>query len=97
MVTKGTHRKPVVTSQVELDVFLGAAEQAVGKLIYVQGGPRKFSQFAYLDAWLGNPRYFDISPDLVKAAGYQVRKAPTPDDSTFFFALADTEPDTWGR
>ncbi|GAB2859247.1 type II toxin-antitoxin system HipA family toxin [Pseudoduganella ginsengisoli] len=93
-----THtRKPPATTQVELDVFLGAAEHAVGKLVYVRNGPREFSQFAYREDWLTDTRYFDISPDLTKTAGYQVRKAPTKDDSTFFFALADTEPDTWGR
>jgi serine/threonine-protein kinase HipA len=97
MVAKPVRRKPSAATQVELEVFLGAAEHAVGKLVYVRNGPREFSQFAYLDAWLKDPRYFDISPDLAKAQGYQVRKAPTPDDSTFFFALADTEPDSWGR
>jgi len=92
-----TARKPAVSTQVELDVFLGAAEHAVGKLVYVRNGPREFSQFAYREGWLTDPLYFDVSPDLVKAPGYQLRKAPTPDDSTFFFALADTEPDSWGR
>ncbi len=29
--------------------------------------------------------------------GYQLRKAPSVDDSCFFLALADTEPDSWGR
>lgn len=97
MTTKTVPRKQSGAKQVELDVFLGAAEHAVGKLVYLHNGPREFSQFAYLDAWLGDPRYFDISPDLVKTSSHQVRKAPTKDDSTFFFALADTEPDTWGR
>lgn len=96
MATKPAPRKPVVT-QVELEVVLGAAEHAVGKLCYLRNGPRQFSQFTYFDAWLNDSRYFDISPDLVKASGYQLRKAPTQDDSTFFFALADTEPDSWGR
>lgn len=93
---KGTRKLPA-TTQVELDVFLGAAEHAVGKLIYARTGPREFSQFAYREDWLSDSRYFDISPDLAKTMGYQVRKVPTKDDSTFFFALADTEPDTWGR
>ena len=93
---KGTRKQPA-TTQVELDVFLGAAEQALGKLVYARTGPRAFSQFAYREDWLSDSRYFDISPDLAKTMGYQVRKAATKDDSTFFFALADTEPDTWGR
>lgn len=96
MATKPAHRKPAAT-QVELEVVLGAAEHAVGKLVYVRNGPREFSQFAYLDAWLKDASCFDISPDLARVSGYQVRKAPTRDESTFFLALADTEPDSWGR
>lgn len=93
---KNAHRSQA-TTQVELDVFLGAAEHAVGKLVYVRAGPREFSQFVYHERWLADSLYFDISPDLARTTGYQIRKAPTKDDSTFFFALADTEPGTWGR
>jgi len=80
MATKPAPRKPVVT-QVELEVVLGTAEHAVGKLVYLRNGPRQFSQFSYFDARLNDSRYFDISPDLVKGSGYQLRKAPTQDDS----------------
>jgi serine/threonine-protein kinase HipA len=97
VATTTAHRKPAATTPHELDVVIGAGEHAVGKLVYVQNGSREFSQFAYLDDWLKDPRYFDISPDLSKSLGYQVRKAPSKDDSAFFFALADTEPDAWGR
>jgi serine/threonine-protein kinase HipA len=69
----------------------------VGKLICVKDGPREFSQFAYKEEWLANPAAFDISPDLSRELGYQLRKAPSKDDSCFFLALADTEPDSWGR
>ena len=85
------------TKQVELEVFLGAAEHAVGKLVYVRAGQREFSQFAYRESWLSDTRFFDVSPDLDKTVGYQVRRAATQEDSVFFFALADTEPDSWGR
>lgn len=91
-----SQRKPSAT-QVELDVFLGAAEHAVGKLVYVRAGQREFSQFAYRETWLSDPRFFDVSPDLDKTVGHQVRRAATKEDSVFFFALADTEPDSWGR
>jgi serine/threonine-protein kinase HipA len=90
-------RKPPATIQVELEVCLGAAEHAVGKLVYVRAGQREFSQFAYRESWLSDPRFFDISPDLDRTAGHQVRRATTSDDAVFFFALADTEPDSWGR
>jgi serine/threonine-protein kinase HipA len=69
----------------------------VGKLVYVKSGHREFSQFAYQEEWLANPVAFDISPDLSRVLGYQLRKAPSREDSCFFLALADTEPDSWGR
>lgn len=97
MAAQKHSRKPPATTQVELDVFLGAAEHAMGKLVYVRAGQREFSQFAYREGWLTDPRYFDVSPDLDKTVGHQVRRAATKDDSVFFFALADTEPGSWGR
>ncbi len=92
-----TPDKPGSTTKVELDVCLGQAGTPVGKLIYVKHGPREFSQFAYREEWLTNPLAFDLSPDLSRVLGYQLRKAPSRDDSCFFLALADTEPDSWGR
>lgn len=85
------------STHVELDVLLGSAEQALGKLVYVRAGQREFSQFAYREGWLADPRCFDVSPDLNRTVGYQVRRASGPGDSVFFGALADTEPDSWGR
>jgi serine/threonine-protein kinase HipA len=38
-----------------------------------------------------------LSPDLRRQSGYQLRKSPTQNDTCFFLALADTEPDAWGR
>ncbi|NDH54245.1 MAG: type II toxin-antitoxin system HipA family toxin [Betaproteobacteria bacterium] len=80
-----------------LEVFLGKAEQPLGRLIFVKDGQREFSQFAYNEAWLTSAPYFDVSPDLSRRTGYQLRKPPTGNDSRFFMALADTEPDAWGR
>lgn len=80
-----------------LDVFLGRAEKPLGRLIFVKEGQREFSQFAYSEEWLADPQYFDISPDLNRRSGYQLRKPPTRNDTCFFLALADTEPDAWGR
>ena len=97
MATSKGPRKSAATTQVELEVFLGAAEHAVGKLVYVRAGQREFSQFAYREGWLADPRFFDVSPDLARTVGHQVRRAPNKDESVFFFALADTEPDSWGR
>jgi len=99
MATRNTEKsaKAGSASKVELGVCLGQAGAHVGRLIYVNDGPREFSQFAYQEEWLANPVAFDISPDLSRVPGYQLRKAPSKDDSCFFLALADTEPDSWGR
>ena len=80
-----------------LEVCLGKLEKPVGKLIYVKDGPREFSQFAYNEEWLADLTNIDVSPDLNRQSGYQLRKPPTKNDSCFFLALADTEPDAWGR
>lgn len=96
MVTKSAIFKPSPVRR-QLDVFLGKSEQAVGRLIFAKDGQREFSQFAYNEAWLLDGQYFDISTDLNRQTGYQLRKPPTPNDSCFFLALADTEPDAWGR
>ena len=80
-----------------LEVCIGKLEKPVGKLIYVKDGPREFSQFAYKEEWLTDPMNIDVSPDLNRQSGYQLRKPPTKNDSCFFLALADTEPDAWGR
>lgn len=85
------------SGKAELDVFIGRDELPVGKLVYVKAGQREFSQFAYAPAWLTEARAFDISPDLQRVQGFQARKAPGKNDSCFFQALVDTEPDAWGR
>lgn len=81
----------------ELDVCLGKVGAPVGKLVFVRNGPRMFTQFAYFQDWLDNKDTFNVSPDLTATPGYQTRKAATKEDSLFFLALGDTEPDAWGR
>lgn len=81
----------------ELDVCLGKAGTPVGKLVFVRNGPRVFTQFAYFQDWFDNQDTFNVSPDLTASPGYQTRKAATKEDSLFFLALGDTEPDVWGR
>jgi serine/threonine-protein kinase HipA len=95
MATKPSFRQSA--TRTPLDVFLGKAEKPLGRLIFVKDGQREFSQFAYSDEWLADARFFDISPDLNRQSGYQLRKPPTKNDTCFFLALADTEPDAWGR
>lgn len=80
-----------------LTVCLGNAARPVGRLTYVKDGSRRFSQFAYSEAWLSDPDCFDLSPDLALQTGYQFHKPVAQNSTCFFLALADTEPDAWGR
>jgi serine/threonine-protein kinase HipA len=95
MATKPSFKH--AATRTPLDVFLGKAEKPLGRLIFVKDGQREFSQFAYSDEWLADAHFFDVSPDLNRQSGYQLRKPPTKNDTCFFLALADTEPDAWGR
>lgn len=81
----------------QVTVCIGKAGQAVGQLTYVKEGAREYSAFAYGNAWLSDSARFEVSPDLALVSGHQVRRAPTKIDSCFHHALADTEPDAWGR
>lgn len=95
MVSQSTFNP--VPKRTQLDVFLGQAEKPLGRLIFVQDGQRAFSQFSYSEEWLTDTQSFDISTDLQRQSGYQLRKPQSKNDSCFFLALADTEPDAWGR
>ena len=80
-----------------LEVCIGKEGLPLGQLAFVKEGYREYSVFTYSSRWLSHPARFSVSPDLELAPGHQVRKPAGKDDSRFFFALADTEPDTWGR
>jgi serine/threonine-protein kinase HipA len=80
-----------------LAVCIGAQGVLVGEFIYVKDGSREYSSFSFGEEWLRSPNRFSVSPELELIAGHQVCKAPTKYDSCFFHALADTEPDAWGR
>ena len=92
-----TLKKTVTVQKTRINVCIGKEGLPVGELTYVKDGSREYSVFAYGQDWLRHPSRFKVSPDLDLAPGYQVRKPPTKDDSRFFLALADTEPDAWGR
>lgn len=85
------------SSQRTLDVCLDKRSEAIGRLVFVRDGQREFSQFAYTESWLTDPAFFTLSPDLIATLGYQLHKPQSQTDSRFFWALADTEPDAWGR
>ena len=79
-----------------LNVFLGNGDRLVGTLHYDQNGAREHAAFAYDETWLAAEDRFAIEANLPLVAGLQFhRKAP--DSSVFHAAIADTEPDGWGR
>jgi len=87
----------MVTVKRRVEVCLGAAATPVGTLTYAHEPRREYSAFAYADSWLANPAGFAVSADLPLASGYQAHRAETSRDSVFAGAVADTEPDAWGR
>lgn len=89
--------KPISHIKQQVEICLGKAGIPLGRLTYVKQGQRENTSFAYDESWLANPDRFKLSPDLELIAAYQQRKAPSQHDSVFHFAIADTEPDAWGR
>jgi serine/threonine-protein kinase HipA len=75
---------------------LGEQARPVGTLRYDQQGARESAAFEYDAAWLAAADRFALEPGLPLVAGPQFhRKAH--DASVFHPAIADTEPDGWGR
>lgn len=83
--------------QQHADICLGHTPLEIGDLLFVRDGRREYSSFAYRQGWLSHRDCFQISPDLPLSPGRVTRRAPTADDSPLPFALADTEPDAWGK
>lgn len=81
----------------EASVWAGRGALDVGELALIRDGRREYSAFAYSRSWLADAERFEISPDLPLHEGHFTRRAPSGEDSPFPFALADTEPDTWGK
>ena len=77
-------------------VLLGDAPQMLGTLRYDQQGARDSAAFEYDAAWLADPGRFSIDPALQLVTGAQFHRKPR-DGSIFHAAIADTEPDGWGR
>jgi len=93
----GAIKSTVIAKKTQLDVCIGKEGLLVGDLAYIKEGAREYSVFAYSQDWLRHPAHFAVSPDLALVPGHQVRKPPTQNDPRFFLALADSEPDAWGR
>jgi len=89
-----------VSSQVlkqHVQVCIGQVGSHVGELTFVRDGRREYSAFVYTRSWLEHSDAFEVSPDLPLREGHFTRRAPSADDSPFPQALADTEPDAWGK
>ncbi len=79
-----------------IGVVLGHREVSVGELRYDSQGRRQNAAFAYTSNWLGLPERFAIEPALPLVSGFQFH-ARRGEGSLFHGAIADTEPDGWGR
>jgi serine/threonine-protein kinase HipA len=77
-------------------VFLGDEARRIGILRYTADGARETASFEYDIDWLAAPDGFAIDPLLPRVAGPQFHKK-TKNGSVFHGAIADTEPDGWGR
>lgn len=79
-----------------IGVLLGDNARAMGVLRYDQQGARESAAFEYDAAWLQASDGFDLEPGLPRVAGPQFHRK-TRDGSVFHGAIADTEPDGWGK
>jgi serine/threonine-protein kinase HipA len=79
-----------------LDVFLGETAQQVGTLRFQAQGARQSAGFEYHPDWLGYDGRFALEPGLPLVSGMQYHRQAR-DGSLFHGAIADTEPDGWGR
>ena len=79
-----------------IHVFLGSEEAELGELRYDRQGRRESAAFMYASEWLLNEERFAIDPTLPLVSGFQFHARP-PQGSIFHRAIADTEPDGWGR
>lgn len=79
-----------------IQLFVGEAARPVGVLHYNSQGARENAVFEYDPTWLDGPDSFALEPRLPLIAGQQFHKK-TAGASVFPAAIADTEPDGWGR
>jgi serine/threonine-protein kinase HipA len=77
-------------------VFLGDEARPLGVIHFNQDGTREHAAFEYDASWLTNSDRFAIDPALPLVAGPQFRPR-AQGNSVFPLAIADTEPDGWGR
>ncbi|MBA3846141.1 MAG: type II toxin-antitoxin system HipA family toxin [Planctomycetes bacterium] len=79
-----------------IGVALGEAGKRIGTLLYEAQGARQSAAFTYDSSWLADAGRFAIEPTLPLVAGPQFHRR-LGSGSLFHGAIADTEPDGWGR
>ena len=77
-------------------VRLGEEARSLGIIRYDQQGARESAAFQYDEPWVYAPDRFAIEPGLPLVAGPQYHRKAR-EGSVFHAAIADTEPDGWGR
>lgn len=88
--------KARINQSAAFDICMGETPIEAGRLIYTKNGQRQHSMFEYAPSWLAREDAFTISPDLPLAAA-KYYQAGAGETSPFHLAIADTEPDAWGR
>ena len=79
-----------------IGVFIGTRPQSVGMIRYEGRGSRESASFEYSAAWPKAADRFAIDPALPLVTGPQFHRK-SKDGSIFHSAIADVEPDGWGR
>ncbi len=79
-------------------VHIGEDGLLVGHLHYNLAGARESASFEYDANWMRSPERFAIDPVLLRlVTGPQFHKRAHRGDTIFHGAIADTEPDGWGK
>ncbi|RKX90713.1 MAG: type II toxin-antitoxin system HipA family toxin [Spirochaetes bacterium] len=81
----------------QIDIMLGNNEVPLGELRYDWQGRRESAAFIYTPEWLSNNKRFAIDPALPLVSGFQFHARHSWNGTIFHGAIADTEPDGWGR
>lgn len=80
----------------QIKVYIGDAKKLVGKLFFNSSGNRENSGWEYSSDWIDSSDGFEIDPALPFVHG-RTFKSKKEDASVFHGAIADSEPDGWGR
>ncbi len=80
----------------KIRVFVGNEAQPLGTIHHDADGNRESASFEYDTVWLSADDHFAIEPGLPLVRGAQFHRKHAS-GSVFHTAIADTEPDGWGR